>query len=170
MFLGCWSCQDDPLADLEDFQLKERNIMSIDFEFSEEGTPTIYRLGDSASIEVYYLDPPDFNMSATKVDAISVSLGATASVQPGTTLNFDNPDRSAKITVTSEAGTSLDWTVYLNPIPFGIEELKRSLMEDSYYTWYYISTQWKTTWDVREYYVWDELGVVAGTTGDNANK
>ena len=77
------------------------------------GTAVIDRDEDECSATVYVMARADFPYAAVPVEGIVVSAGATASVTRGSTLNFSNPERKAKITVTSESGKSLDWFIYL---------------------------------------------------------
>ncbi len=77
------------------------------------GTAVIERDEDECSATVYVMARADFPYAAVPVEGIVVSAGATASVTKGGTLNFSNPERKAKITVTSESGKSLDWFIYL---------------------------------------------------------
>ena len=77
------------------------------------GTAVIERDEDECSATVYVMARADFPYAAVPVEGIVVSAGATASVTKGGTLNFSNPERKAKITVTSESGNSLDWFIYL---------------------------------------------------------
>ena len=77
------------------------------------GTAVIERDEDECSATVYVMARADFPYAAVPVEGIVVSAGATASVTRGSTLNFSNPERKAKITVTSESGNSLDWFIYL---------------------------------------------------------
>lgn len=77
------------------------------------GTAVIERDEDECSATVYVMESPTYPYSAVPVEGIVVSSGATASVSKGGTLNFSNPERRARITVTSESGKSLVWNIYL---------------------------------------------------------
>ena len=77
------------------------------------GTAVIERDEDECSATVYVMETADYPYSAVPVEGIVVSSGATASVAKGGTLNFSNPERRARITVTSESGKSLVWNIYL---------------------------------------------------------
>lgn len=166
--LSLCSCQDDPMKVLDDIEYREKNILSIDFEFDELGAATISRDDDSAVVRVFYIEPADFDISDVEIISVVVSYGATALPGRGTRLDFDNPSGSAIITVIPQVGDPLDWTIYLEEVPLGLEELKRALLEDSYYWWLEISTPWKTVWDVKEYYIYDETGTIEGTPGDES--
>lgn len=153
---------------LDNIEYREKNILSIDFEFDELGAATISRDDDSAVVRVFYIEPADFDISDVEIISVVVSYGATALPGRGTRLDFDNPSGSAIITVIPQVGDPLDWTIYLEEVPLGLEELKRALLEDSYYWWLEISTPWKTVWDVKEYYIYDETGTIEGTPGDES--
>ena len=79
------------------------------------GTAVIERDGNDASATVYIMDSPEYPYSNVLVEGIVVSRYATSSVETGEYLNFSNPDRKAKITVTSESGKTLDWWIYIEP-------------------------------------------------------
>ena len=79
------------------------------------GTAVIERGRDGANATVFIMESASFDYSKVKVEGIVVSYGATASVSKGETLNFSNPERRAKITVTAPAGTQQVWWVYLQP-------------------------------------------------------
>ena len=59
------------------------------------------------------LETPGFAYDRVPVKGIVVSEGASASVGNGDVLNFSNPERRARITVTSRSGHRLDWWIYL---------------------------------------------------------
>lgn len=77
------------------------------------GTAVIERNYDECRATVYVMERMDFPYAAVPVEGIVVSHGATPSVQKGGTLDFSNPERRARITVTSESGHSLVWNIYL---------------------------------------------------------
>lgn len=77
------------------------------------GTATIDRDGSRATATVYILETPGFAYDRVPVKGIVVSEGASASVGNGDVLNFSNPERRARITVTSRSGHRLDWWIYL---------------------------------------------------------
>ena len=79
------------------------------------GSAVIERSFDEAKATVYIMDSPDYPFAAVPVEGIVVSAGATASVSSGETLNFSNPERRARITVTAESGKTLEWNIYLAP-------------------------------------------------------
>ena len=73
----------------------------------------IDRDGSRATATVYILETPGFAYDRVPVKGIVVSEGASASVGNGDVLNFSNPERRARITVTSRSGHRLDWWIYL---------------------------------------------------------
>ncbi len=77
------------------------------------GTAIIDRDGSRATATVYILETPGFAYDRVPVKGIVVSNGASASVGIGDVLNFSNPERRARITVTSQSGHTLDWWIYL---------------------------------------------------------
>ena len=77
------------------------------------GTAIIDRDGSRATATVYILETPGFAYDRVPVKGIVVSEGASASVGNGDVLNFSNPERRARITVTSRSGHRLDWWIYL---------------------------------------------------------
>ncbi len=77
------------------------------------GTAHIERNGSEASATVYVMAGDDYSYSAVEVEGIVVSRYAKASVKTGQTLDFNNPEHKAKITVTSESGHTLDWWIYI---------------------------------------------------------
>ena len=79
------------------------------------GSAVIERSFDEAKATVYIMDRPDYPFAAAPVEGIVVSSGASASVSAGQTLNFSNPERRARITVTAESGKTLEWNIYLAP-------------------------------------------------------
>lgn len=166
ILLTCWSCQDDPMSELDDIEYHEKDIFSIDLQFEELGKSTFNRYDDSAVARVFYLQPTVFDKSSVEIISLGISYGATSFPDPGDALDFDNPSMSAQITVTPQVGEPLEWTIYLKEVPLGLEELKRTLLEDSYFWWLEISTPWKTVWNVKDYYINDEKGTVEGTAGD----
>jgi len=107
--LVCMSCSkridsDDPGNGMTLLELKIQGQL---------GTAVIERDYDECRATVYVMDRLDFPYGAVPVVGVVVSHGATASVKPGETLNFSNPERRARITVTSGSGKSLVWNIYL---------------------------------------------------------
>lgn len=90
----------------------EVSLLELKIE-GQMGTAVIERDGDDAKATVYIMERDDYPYGNVKVEGIVVSKYATASVETGETLNFSNPERKAKITVTSESGKRLDWWIYI---------------------------------------------------------
>lgn len=92
----------------------EVSLLELKLE-GQMGTAVIERDGQDASATIYIMQRDDYPYSAVTVEGIVVSRFATASVSAGETLDFSNPERKARITVTSESGKSLDWWIYIEP-------------------------------------------------------
>ena len=71
------------------------------------------RDGDRATATVYILNQDDYDYAHVPVTGIVLSKGATSDVKEGDMLNFSNPERRARIRVTSASGHVLDWWIYL---------------------------------------------------------
>ena len=100
----------------------ERSLLEIKIK-GQLGKAVIERDEDECSATVYVMAMADYPYAAVPVEGIVVSEGATPSVGKGGTLNFSNPERRAKITVTSESGKTLDWYIYLETYdPFYVGE------------------------------------------------
>jgi hypothetical protein len=95
-----------------DLPSREKSILEFKVK-GQMGMATFERDGDNAQATVYILQRDDYVYSGVEVTGIVVSRYATASVKSGETLNFSNPERKAKVTVTSASGESLDWWIYL---------------------------------------------------------
>ncbi len=105
------SCQKDPLELVNEGEWNnERNILTLTFE-DQVGSTSISRSTDSAGVAFTYNTAASEDLSALKIASLVVSYGATASVSVGETLNFENEDHTAMITVTSAKGETLDWTI-----------------------------------------------------------
>ena len=96
----------------EDLSGNERSLLELRVE-GQMGTAIIDRDGSRATATVYILETPGFAYDRVPVKGIVVSNGASASVGIGDVLNFSNPERRARITVTSQSGHTLDWWIYL---------------------------------------------------------
>jgi len=108
-------CQKDPLDIVnEGAWNNERNILGITFT-DQVGLTTITRNSDSATVSFTYNTSASADLSAIEISSLEVSYGATASVAAGETLNFENADKTASITVTSAKGETLEWTITLEP-------------------------------------------------------
>ena len=96
----------------EDLSGNEHSLLELRVE-GQMGTAIIDRDGSRATATVYILETPGFAYDRVPVKGIVVSEGASASVGNGDVLNFSNPERRARITVTSRSGHRLDWWIYL---------------------------------------------------------
>ena len=92
----------------EDLSGNEHSLLELRVE-GQMGTAIIDRDGSRATATVYILETPGFAYDRVPVKGIVVSEGASASVGNGDVLNFSNPERRARITVTSRSGHRLDW-------------------------------------------------------------
>jgi len=114
------SCQKNMLEEVEEGNWnRDKNIVEITFE-NQIGLTTISRNEANATVEFKY------NLGATgslqvPIKSLVASYGTTIDAKAGDILDFDNPDNSATLTVTSAKGETLDWTIKLTPF---IEELE----------------------------------------------
>lgn len=106
--VSCSKKIDSPLA-LNDLSLLEIQIKG------QMGTAVIERGRSGATATIFVMEGGDFDYSRVEVTGIVVSYGASASVTEGSTLNFSNPERRAKVTVTSGSGQQMDWWIYVKP-------------------------------------------------------
>lgn len=89
----------------------ERSITGITFE-NQVGTAVIETVSDTegtVEVSINIAAVPD--LSAVKIDKLELSYQATASVQPGDVLNFENESRSASIVVTATTGEQREYVV-----------------------------------------------------------
>lgn len=105
---GCVRKIDSPLAG-RDVSLLEIRLKG------QMGTAVIERTEESASATVYVMASGGFDWSAVEVEGIVVSHGASASVEAGDRLDFNNPERKASVTVSSPSGNSLRWWISIKP-------------------------------------------------------
>lgn len=107
------SCVKDPLADIEEGKWNnERSVLSIKFK-NQVGTAEIRRIDDAKGgiyIKLNVDAIPD--LSKVELEKILLSYRATCSIQPGSTLDFNNAERKATITVTSQNGKTREYTIY----------------------------------------------------------
>lgn len=114
------ACQKDPMSEINDGAWNhERNILNIKFD-GQVGNAVITRNRDAANIRFTYNPISKHPISAVPVSLLEISYGATASIQRGSVLDFDNETSTATIRVTPVNGEPLDWTVTLEPF---VEEL-----------------------------------------------
>ena len=89
----------------------ERSIIGISFE-NQVGTATIETISSTegiVNVSINIAAVPD--LSAVKIDKLELSYQATASVEPGDALNFENESRSASIVVTATTGEQREYVV-----------------------------------------------------------
>lgn len=90
----------------------ERSLLELRVE-GQMGAAILERDGGRATATIYILDRADYPYDRVPVTGIVLSKGATADVGAGDMLNFSNPERRARIRVTSASGHSIDWWIYL---------------------------------------------------------
>ena len=112
ILIGCGDKEDKPSGS------NERSIISISFD-GQIGNAEIVRTPDRAEVRFQWATLSG-SLSSVEVKAITVSPNATASVQAGGRLNFDNSGKTATITVTAENRETLEWTVIMDPVEIGI--------------------------------------------------
>lgn len=108
-----YSCKKDPMSDLNSGDWSnERSIENIKFQ-NQVGQPSIARLDASTGevdVSINVDAVPD--LSNIVVEELVLAYGATASVEEGDALNFENESNTATITVTSQTGKTRDYTVH----------------------------------------------------------
>lgn len=109
-----FSCTKDPLEDIESGEWNnERSIININFE-NQVGKAEVMRDDENSGTIVVAINVdavPD--LSAISLKSLELSYGAESSLEPGQTLNFENGDQSAAITVTSPTGKTREYTIYV---------------------------------------------------------
>ncbi|HKM93411.1 MAG TPA: hypothetical protein VJY41_07150 [Prolixibacteraceae bacterium] len=109
-----FSCQKDPMSEILDGKWnKERNVLAITLE-NQIGPSTIIRDEFEQTITAF-VDQTGLNFVAVKVESIVLSYDASANVETGGVLNFNNAEYKSEITVTSKAGEPLVWTIIIEP-------------------------------------------------------
>lgn len=118
--LGCLtmlaqSCVKDLQDEINDGKWNhERQVVDIKFE-NQVGLATIETLdATTGSIEITINVGAVPDLSNIKISALQLSYQAVASVGIGDALNFENPERSAKLSVKSKTGESREYTVYVS--------------------------------------------------------
>lgn len=108
------SCVKDPLEEIEEGNWNnERSIINIAFE-NQVGQAEVVRIDqDSGSIIVAINVDAVPDLSAVSLRSLELSYGAESSLKIGESLNFENTDQSASITVTSPTGKSREYTIYV---------------------------------------------------------
>ncbi|MFO7368963.1 MAG: hypothetical protein R6X09_01695 [Bacteroidales bacterium] len=108
-------CEKDPLTDVESGDWNhERNILGIRFD-GQIGKASILRNENEARIEFKYYSSTSPDASAVEILEMEISYGASSSVTKGQSLNFENPDKKATVTITPVNGEPLEWTITLIP-------------------------------------------------------
>lgn len=122
-----FSCQKDPMEDINGGGWnKERNIISITLQ-NQIGPAAIVRDQNTQTIAAY-VDTEGLDFSAVKISQLELSYKAISNVPVNGTLNFNNADKKASLTVKSATGQDLVWDITLFP-----------------YDWYYVKT-----WNIKE--------------------
>lgn len=142
----------------------ECSILEIELE-GQLGRADIVRVnGTSGTVAIFVMDNPDFPWSAVKINALALSSGASSNAGEGDTLDFYNPERSARITVTSQTGKQVVWTISIKPYEafyvgkWNIEDVKIYLDQN-------ISGSGTGSWDTSM--GGEEFGLFAGAELDN---
>lgn len=110
-----FSCVKDPLEDIEDGATwnNERSIINISFENQVGQAEVIRDDEDSGTIIIAINVDAVPDLSTITLKNLELSYGANASLEQGETLNFENGDQSANITVTSPTGKTREYTIYV---------------------------------------------------------
>lgn len=115
------SCQKDPLEEIEEGKWnKEKRIISLVFDQQAGDAAISINVDDplKGTIGVTIVNP-DLSKPLT-IKKMEISYGATASVEVGQTLKFDETSNSAEISVTAATGGTRNYTVTVTPL---IEDL-----------------------------------------------
>ena len=108
------SCVKDPLEEIESGEWNnERSIINIAFQ-NQVGKAEVLRNDENSGTIITAINVdavPD--LSAISLETIELSYGAKASLKPGETLNFENNDQSATISVSSQTGKTREYTIYV---------------------------------------------------------
>src|SRR5699024_143548 len=107
-----FACQKDPLSNIEDGNWNnERTIESIKFE-NQVGQRTISRVDDSTgTVDILINVDAVPDLSNIVVQELVLAYGATASVEEGEALNFENESNTATVTVTSQTGKTREYKI-----------------------------------------------------------
>lgn len=110
--IGTQSCVKDLQDEINEGKWNhERQVVDIKFE-NQVGTATIEATDATAGtidIAINVDAVPD--LSNIKLASIQLSYQAVSSLKVGESLNFENADRSAKITVTAKTGETREYTI-----------------------------------------------------------
>jgi len=107
------ACQKDMQDDINDGGWNnERSVLNIKFK-NQVGTADITRIDDTTGEITITLNVdaiPD--LSKVELESMELSYQAIASASVGSALNFDNSERKASITVTSNTGKIREYNIY----------------------------------------------------------
>lgn len=135
-----FSCQKDPMTEIREGSWnKERNIISIELQ-NQIGPAAIVRDEFETTITAF-VDQNGLDFAAVKVESLVLSYDATADVEIGGILNFDNAEYKSTINVTSKAGETLTWDIILEPYDLfyvGKWAIDKQLI--------YIDQEWGSKW------------------------
>ncbi|RED95301.1 hypothetical protein [Marinoscillum furvescens] len=110
-----FGCVKDPFKEFEEGSWNnERSILEIQFEH-QVGAAQIERDGPESGTITLGINELAVDFSSVKLSSLVVSYDANASVAVGETLNFDNTEKSATVSVTSPTGLTRDYTIILEP-------------------------------------------------------
>lgn len=109
---GAAACEKDI-----DCELPSNECSILDIRLAGQlGRAEIERIDDAqGTVTLYVFERPDFPWGEVEVEALALSVHASASVAAGDRLDFRNPDRKARIIVRSQTGKQVLWTVCLKP-------------------------------------------------------
>lgn len=109
-----FSCVKNPLEEIQDDSWNnERSIINISFE-NQVGKADIIRDDEDSGTIIIAINVDEVpDLRAIALRNIELSYGAKASLEIAETLNFENGDQSAKITVNSPTGKFREYTIYV---------------------------------------------------------
>jgi hypothetical protein len=115
VFLFQVSCVKDPLEYIETGEWNnERSILDIKFE-NQVGKAVINRIDDNTGEIILSINIDAVpNLSIIVLESIQLSYGAKSSIDIGKSLNFENPDKSASVIVTSPTGKVREYSIIAN--------------------------------------------------------
>lgn len=123
------SCEKDIMKDVNNGDWNnERNIIEINLE-QQIGLSEIIRTETEALVTLT-INASSVDLASVSITDLVLSYEATSDVSIGETLNFDNAENTASLTVTSKKGETLDWTI--NIVPF-VNEIEGSWSISSFY-------------------------------------
>lgn len=109
------SCVKDLQDEINDGKWNhERQVIDIKFE-NQVGVAAIEALdATTGTIDITINVGAVPDLSAVKISSMQLSYQAVASANVGDALNFENPDRSATLSVTSTTGESREYTIHVS--------------------------------------------------------